>query len=146
MIGVTLDSNVYISALEFHGVGARLLLMARAGAIRIDISGAILTETMGVLRDKFGWQGYRLRFGQEALRKLAKLGLSSPLRRLTLQMMRTTTVSWSARWRRGRISSSPKTKTYCGLEVTGASPSSARRISCIERFEARILIYNRSIV
>ena len=73
MIGVTLDSNVYISALEFHGIGARLLLMARAGAIRIDTSAAILSETMGVLRDKFGWDGYRLRFGQEALRKLARV-------------------------------------------------------------------------
>lgn len=73
MIGVTLDSNVYISALEFHGIGAQLLLMARAGAIRIDTSAAILTETLGVLRDKFGWEGYRLRFAQGALRKLTRV-------------------------------------------------------------------------
>jgi putative PIN family toxin of toxin-antitoxin system len=26
-----------------------------------------------VLRDKFGWEGYRLRFGREALRKLARI-------------------------------------------------------------------------
>ena len=54
MISVTLDSNVYISALEFHGVGAQLLLMARAGAIRVDTSAAILIETTSVPRDKFG--------------------------------------------------------------------------------------------
>ena len=47
--------------------------MARAGTIRIDTPEAILAETMGVLARKFGWQGYRLRFGQEALRKLARV-------------------------------------------------------------------------
>src|SRR3989442_5853852 len=30
------------------------------GCIRIDISDAILDETIRVLRDKFGWDGYRL--------------------------------------------------------------------------------------
>jgi putative PIN family toxin of toxin-antitoxin system len=47
--------------------------MARAGTIRIDTSGAILTETMGVLHDKFGWEGYRLKFGRETLQKLARV-------------------------------------------------------------------------
>jgi uncharacterized protein len=43
----------------------------RAGRLRIDISDAILDETFGVLRDKFGWEGYRLRFGRIELLKLA---------------------------------------------------------------------------
>lgn len=73
MIGVTPDSNIYISALEFGGAGGRLLWMARAGTIRIDTSNAILAETFGVLRDKFGWQGYQLHFGEEALRRLARV-------------------------------------------------------------------------
>src|ERR1035438_7623898 len=32
----------------------------QTGVIRIDISDAILDETIRVLRDKFGWDGYRL--------------------------------------------------------------------------------------
>lgn len=47
--------------------------MARAGSIRIDTSEAILAETMGVLRDKFGWDGYRLHFAYPELRKLANI-------------------------------------------------------------------------
>ena len=40
----TLDSNMYVSALEFGGVGARFLGMARASQLRIDTSDAILDE------------------------------------------------------------------------------------------------------
>ena len=71
MIRVTLDSNIYVSALQFRGIGVRLVGMARLGAIRMDTSEAILAETMGVLRDKFGWDGYRLHFARLELRKFA---------------------------------------------------------------------------
>jgi hypothetical protein len=71
VISVTLDSNAYISALEFGGVGSRFIGLARAGRLRIDISDAILDETFGVLRDKFGWEGYRLHFGRIELIQLA---------------------------------------------------------------------------
>jgi putative PIN family toxin of toxin-antitoxin system len=57
VISVTADSNVYVSALNFPGPPARLLAMASAGLIRLDISDEILNETMGVLRDKFDWPG-----------------------------------------------------------------------------------------
>lgn len=67
MIGVTLDSNVYIAALQFRD--SRLLRIGRAGIIRIDTSDAILDETIGVLRDKFGWDGYRLHFARLELLK-----------------------------------------------------------------------------
>ena len=77
MIGVTLDSNIYVSALQFGGIGVRLVGMARAGAIRMDTSEAILAETMGVLRDKFGWDGYRLHFARLELRKFAKVVVPS---------------------------------------------------------------------
>lgn len=65
MRSATLDTNIYVSALEFGGVGARLLGMARAGAFRIDVSDAILDEVVTVLRDDFRWDGYRLRFARE---------------------------------------------------------------------------------
>jgi putative PIN family toxin of toxin-antitoxin system len=73
VIRVTLDSNIYVSALQFGGIGARFLSMARAGSIGIDTSDAILAETIGVLRDKFGWDSYRLHFADLELRKLANL-------------------------------------------------------------------------
>lgn len=69
MIRATLDSNIYVSALQFYGLGVRLLEIARAGGIRIDTSDPILDETIGVLRDKFGWAGYRLHFARAALLK-----------------------------------------------------------------------------
>jgi putative PIN family toxin of toxin-antitoxin system len=71
VIGVTLDSNIYISGLEFSGIGLRLLNMGRAGIIRIDVSAAIIDEVIRVLRDDFRWEGYRLHFARE---KLAKIG------------------------------------------------------------------------
>lgn len=73
MLGVTLDTNIYVSALEFGGVGARLLGMARAGMFRIDVSDAILDELVTVLRDDFAWEGYRLHFAREQLAKLGSL-------------------------------------------------------------------------
>lgn len=73
MISVTLDSNIYVSALQFGGIGVRLIGMARSGAIRMDTSEAILAETVGVLRDKFGWDGYRLHFARLELRKFAHI-------------------------------------------------------------------------
>ena len=55
MFSATLDTNIYVSALQYGGAGARLLGMARAGMIRIDVSDAIVNETIHVLRDKFEW-------------------------------------------------------------------------------------------
>lgn len=71
MLGVTLDTNIYVSALEFGGIGARLLGMARAGMFRIDVSDAILDELVTVLRDDFRWDGYRLHFAREQIAGLA---------------------------------------------------------------------------
>lgn len=73
MIAVTLDSNIYVSALNFGGGPARLLGLARDRVIRVDVSEAILHETLGVLRDKFGWEGYRLHFARLELLKFANL-------------------------------------------------------------------------
>jgi uncharacterized protein len=53
MVGVTADTNVYISALNFGGAPDRLLDMARAGEIELHISPDILSEIMRILHDKF---------------------------------------------------------------------------------------------
>ncbi len=55
MIGVTVDTNVYIYALVFNGLPLRVLAAARQGLIRLDISGPLLEEINRVLRDKFLW-------------------------------------------------------------------------------------------
>jgi putative PIN family toxin of toxin-antitoxin system len=68
---VTLDTNIYVSALNFGGKPAQLLGMAQAGAIRIDISDAIMAELMRVLREDFAWDGYRLHFMRQRLLEIA---------------------------------------------------------------------------
>jgi uncharacterized protein len=68
-VSVTLDTNVYISALNFAGRPARLLGMAEAGVLQIDISDHIEKELVRVLREDFEWDGYRLHFLVERLRK-----------------------------------------------------------------------------
>jgi uncharacterized protein len=60
VLSVTVDTSVYIGALNAGGFGYRLFTMAQSGVIHIDISEAILDETIRVLREKFGWDGYRL--------------------------------------------------------------------------------------
>ena len=55
MIGVTADTNIYISALNFAGVPRQFLKEAEAGNVRLAISDAIVNEVRGVLSDKFGW-------------------------------------------------------------------------------------------
>src|SRR5260370_10281960 len=67
---VTLDTNVYVSALNFGGKAAEMLGMAQAGTMRIDISDAIMAELMRVLREDFAWDGYRLHFMQQRLLEL----------------------------------------------------------------------------
>jgi uncharacterized protein len=70
VIGVTLDTSVYIGALNSRGFGSDLLMMAAAGEIRIDTSEAILSETFRVLREKFRWDPYRL---HDVSRRLSSL-------------------------------------------------------------------------
>ena len=53
---VTLDTNIYISALEFGGEPLLVLDMAIAGEIEVAISGPIVAEIERVLETKFGWQ------------------------------------------------------------------------------------------
>jgi len=52
---VTLDSNVYISALQFGGKPMQLLDMAINGEIEIAVSQPIITEVGRVLEKKFHW-------------------------------------------------------------------------------------------
>ena len=55
MIGITADSNIWVSAFNFGGIPRRLIDMADVGLIRIDISDDIIDEVLRVLRLKFEW-------------------------------------------------------------------------------------------
>jgi putative PIN family toxin of toxin-antitoxin system len=56
VIGVTADTNIFISALVFPGGKPfQLLQLARASKINLTVSEAILDEISGVLARKFGW-------------------------------------------------------------------------------------------
>jgi putative PIN family toxin of toxin-antitoxin system len=67
---VTLDTNIYVSALNFGGKPAQLLGMAQARTIRIDISDAIMAELIRALREDFAWDGYGIHFMREKLTKI----------------------------------------------------------------------------
>lgn len=61
MLSATADTNIYISAFNFGGLPRRFLELGAAGDFRLDISDAILNETLRVLRDKFQWTVEALR-------------------------------------------------------------------------------------
>ena len=68
MPSVTADTNIYVSGLQFGGLPRRFLDLAAAGEFRLDVSDAILNETLGVLRDKFQWTPEALRQAEEDIR------------------------------------------------------------------------------
>jgi putative PIN family toxin of toxin-antitoxin system len=55
VIRVTADSNIYVSALHFGGLPLRFLERATDGDFRLEVSAAIITEVVRVLRLKFDW-------------------------------------------------------------------------------------------
>jgi uncharacterized protein len=60
VIGVTADSNIYISGLVFAGLPLQFLDAARAGRFQLTLSGPLLDEILRVLRDKFLWPQTRI--------------------------------------------------------------------------------------
>ena len=50
-----------------------MIALARAGEIRVDISEAILSETMRVLRERLGWNGDRIADARQKLLQIANL-------------------------------------------------------------------------
>lgn len=55
MLSVTADTNIWVSALTHRGNPRRLIDMAEAGQIRLDISDAIIDETRRILGKRFRW-------------------------------------------------------------------------------------------
>jgi putative PIN family toxin of toxin-antitoxin system len=72
MVGVTADSNIYISALNFGGAPDKVLDLARAGEIELHISDDILGEVLRVLRDKFRWSEEAVALAKDRLADFTK--------------------------------------------------------------------------
>jgi len=73
VLGVTADTNVYVSALVFGGKPLRILELAAQGLVRLSISASILEETIRVLGDKFQWEDAALREVDATLRSIAEI-------------------------------------------------------------------------
>ncbi len=72
MPSVTADSNIWVSAFGYEGNPRRLIEMADAGEIRIDISEFIIEEVLRTLREKFEWSAERLQEAADQMKAIAK--------------------------------------------------------------------------
>ena len=73
MYRVTLDSNVYVSALAFGGKPMELLQLADEGRIEIAVSDAILDEVSRVLAGpKFLWPPNRIEDARQLISGLSR--------------------------------------------------------------------------
>ncbi len=72
MLSVTADTNIYVSGYHFGGSPRQFLDRAAEGEFRLDISDAILSETLRVLRDKFQWTDGELRELEEDVRSYTR--------------------------------------------------------------------------
>jgi len=68
---VTLDSNIYLSALVFGGKPKRILEMAIEGEIEVAVSDPIIEEVQRHLLGKFGWSEARAAEAIESMLELA---------------------------------------------------------------------------
>ncbi len=59
MIGVTADSNIYISSLLYAGVPRHFFQAAEDGKFQLAVSDALIAEVRRVLVKKFAWSEER---------------------------------------------------------------------------------------
>jgi putative PIN family toxin of toxin-antitoxin system len=72
LASITVDSNIYVSALNFRGKPLQLLEKAAAGEVDIAVSDSILGEVLRVLRDKFEWSEERLSGAESFIKSIAR--------------------------------------------------------------------------
>jgi putative PIN family toxin of toxin-antitoxin system len=73
VFGVTLDTNVYVSAFTYGGKPLQLLELAAKNAISLAVSEPIIEEIIRVLRDKFRWEDAALREVEVTVRNIAEV-------------------------------------------------------------------------
>ena len=71
MLRIVVDTNVYVSALNFGGVPDQVLELARRGRIELFVSMPIVREVEGVLKRKFRWPSNRAREAAATIREFA---------------------------------------------------------------------------
>lgn len=59
MLRVTLDTNIYVSGLNYSGNPYQMLELARAKKVLVAVSDDILDEVKRVLQEKFRWPEHR---------------------------------------------------------------------------------------
>ena len=72
MVGVTADSNIWVSAFNFRGKPRRFIDMADAGEIDLAVSEPIIKEVLHVLRDSFQWSDEALTEAQAQMEGIAR--------------------------------------------------------------------------
>jgi predicted nucleic acid-binding protein len=73
VLSVTADTNIYVSAFNYRGKPRELISLANAGGIRLDISEAIIRETVHVLVDKFAWSPEGAAIAEVQMRRLRNI-------------------------------------------------------------------------
>jgi putative PIN family toxin of toxin-antitoxin system len=77
MYKVVLDTNIYISAILFGGKPEMIRTLSREKKIEVLISEEIISEIVGVLEQKFGWERSDLDQIVEEIRELNTLIVTS---------------------------------------------------------------------
>jgi uncharacterized protein len=72
VLSITADSNIWISAFNYRGKPRRLIDMADAREVRIDISEHIVSEVLRVLREKFQWTPDMLQEAEAQMNAIAR--------------------------------------------------------------------------
>lgn len=72
MVRVVLDTNVWISALNFGGKPAQILKLAVKKQIRLYCSATLFAELVGVLRKKFDYSDEKIKAVEALLKKRVK--------------------------------------------------------------------------
>ena len=72
MVRVVLDTNVWISALNFGGKPAQILKLAVKGRIRLYSSQTLFAELLGVLRKKFDYSDEKIEEVEVLFKKRVK--------------------------------------------------------------------------
>jgi len=72
VLGITVDSNIWISAFNFPGKPRWLIDMADVGEVSLHISEPIMDEVLRVLRDKFQWTPEALQEAESQMNGIAR--------------------------------------------------------------------------
>jgi predicted nucleic acid-binding protein len=101
---VTADSNIWVSAFGYGGNPRRLIELADAGEIRIDISEFIIDEVLRTLREKFEWSAERLQEAADQMKAITRK-VAPPEPWTFSRKIPRTTGFWNARRKRSRSTS-----------------------------------------